>query len=232
MAIGLAHRSNLAALLLGITAPCVAMAEPRLLAEAEMDAVTAAGVVVEVEAYAHAFGTVALTRTDARALTSRLGDGIEVGAGFAEGQAVACCGRDSAVAVGSSAAGGGDVLYGGSFSHVFHGAALTADGALQRFAFGYSAALLLGASSDAPLDSRALDDALSDLSRRLFGGGQTVSGDGPATGFAFAPVYTAGLRWQAARYLSGQRHDLSSIATTSQLASQRLTRAQQAVSWR
>jgi len=230
MAIRLAHPLNLAAVLLAITAPCVARAEPKLLTEAEMEAVTAAGVVVEVEAYASAFGTVALTSTDARALTSRLGDGIEVGAGFAEGRAFACCSNESSVAVGSRAAGSGDVVYGSSFSHVFHGAALTAGGAFQRFAFGYSVALRLAASFDAPLDPRALDDALGDLSWKLFGGGQTVSDDGFATGFAFAPVYTAGLRWQAARHLSGQRHDRSPAAT--QVASQRLARARQAVSWK
>ena len=231
MAIGLAHRSDLAALLLAITTPCFAIAEPRLLADAEMDAVTAAGVVVEVDAYARALGRLASTRTDAHALTSRLGDGTEVSAGFAEGHAFACCGKGSSVAVGSSAAGGGDVVYGGSFSHVFHGAALTSDGAIQRFAFGYSAALLLTASSDRLLSAHALDGALGDLSRKL-GGGHTLSGDGLVTGYAFVPVYAAGLRWQAARHLSGQRHDLWSVATATQVASQRPTRAQQAVSWK
>jgi hypothetical protein len=212
---GFAPRSTLVALLVGITAPCVTMAEPRTLADVEMDAVTAAGVVVEVDAYARALGTIAVTRTDARALTGIIEEGIEIGAGFAEGQAYACCGNGSSVVVGSSAAGGGDVVYGGSFSHVFHGAALTAEGVLERFAFGYSAALLLTASSDGLLNSRALGD----LSRKLIGGGQTLSGDGLVAWFAFAPVYTAGMRWRAARHLTGQRHDLPQVTTASQMTS-------------
>jgi hypothetical protein len=211
----LTHRSALAALLLAATAPCVAGAEPRLLADVEMDAVTAAGVMVDVRAYAHALGAIARTRTDARALTSIIEEGIEISAGFAEGQAYTCCGNGSSVVVGSSAAGGGDVVYGGSFSHVFHGAALTAEGVLERFAFGYSAALLLTASSDGLLNSRALGD----LSRKLIGGGQTLSGDGLVAWFAFAPVYTAGMRWRAARHLTGQRHDLPQVATASQMTS-------------
>jgi hypothetical protein len=227
---GFAPRSTLAALLVGITAPCVAMAEPRTLADVEMDAITAAGVVVEVDAYARALGTIAVTRTDARALTSIIEEGIEIGAGFAEGQAYACCGNGSSVVVGSSAAGGDDVVYGGSFSHVFHGAALTSDGALRRFAFGYSAALLLTVSSDALLSARALDGALGELGRKFIGGGQTVSGNGLVTGYAFAPVYTAGLRWHAARYLVRQRHDFPEVATASQTAARQLIGVNQTMS--
>jgi hypothetical protein len=230
MAHGRLHRSALAALLLAATAPCVAIAEPRLLADVEMDAVTAAGVMVEVGAYARALGAIARTRTDARALTSKLMEGVEIGAGFAEGQAFACCGEGSSVAVGSGAAGSGDAVYGKSVSHVFHGAAL-AEGALKRFTFGYSAALHVTASSDAPLGPHALSDALGELGREFFGG-QTRSGGGLVTSYAFAPIYAAALRWQAAQYLTGQRHDLPSAATASQLASQRVMHAQQAISWK
>jgi hypothetical protein len=217
---GFAPRSTLVALLVGITAPCVTMAEPRTLADVEMDAVTAAGVVVEVDAYARALGTIAVTRTDARAaLTGIIEEGIEIGAGFAEGQAYACCGNGSSVVVGSIAAGGGDVVYSGSFSHVFHGAAVTADGALERFALGYSAALLLTASSDGLLNSPALNGALGDLSQKVVGGGQAPSSDGLVIGFAFAPVYTAGMRWWTAHHLTSQRHDLPQVATASQMTS-------------
>ena len=226
----LTHRSALAALLLAAIAPCVASAEPRLLADIEMDAVSAAGVMVDVGAYAQALGTIAFTRTDARALASKPMEGVEIGAGFAEGQAFACCGEGSSVTVGSSAAGSGDAVYRKSVSHVFHGAALT-DGALKRFTFSYSAALQVAASSDAPLDARALDDTTSELRRELFDE-QTASGHGLITGHAFAPVYTAALRWQAARYLTGQRHSLSSLVTASQAASQRLIGAQQAIWWK
>jgi hypothetical protein len=219
MVIRLTHRSALAALHLAATAPCVASAEPRLLANVEMDTVTAAGVVVDVRAYAHALGAIAHTRTDARALTSLIEGGIEIGAGFAEAQAYACCHIGSLLVAGSSAAGSGDVAYGGSFTHVFHGAALTANGAVERFVFGYSAALLLTASSDGLPNSRTLNGALGDLSEKVIGGGQTFSGEGFVTGFAFAPVYTAGMRWWTARHLTGQRHDLPQVATASQMAS-------------
>jgi hypothetical protein len=181
-----------------------------------MEAVTAAGVMVDVRAYAHALGRIAFTRTDARALASNPMEGVEIGAGFAEGQAFACCGEGSSVIIGSSATGSGDAVYGKSVSHVFHGAALT-DGALKRFTFGYSAAFQVTALSDAPLGRHALGE----FGRELLGG-QTVFGDRLVTGYDFAQVYAAGLRWQAARYLTGQRHDFSSAATASQLASQRL----------
>jgi hypothetical protein len=225
------HRSALAVVLLAIAAPCAALAEPRLLMQHEMDAITAAGVAIEVDAFAHAIGSVASTRTDARAVATRPAEGIEVGAGFAEGQALACCGTGSSVTVGSSATGAGDVVYGNSVSRVFHGAGLSEDGTLERFTFGYSAAVQVVVSSDAPLDARALNSVRGDLAPKLFGG-QAVSGDGLVTGFAFAPVHAAALRWQLARHLTGQGPDLASVASTSQVAWQHLIRAQQTVLWK
>ncbi len=195
------------ALLLGVTASCVAMAEPELLSDAEMDTITAAGVVIAVDAYAAALGTLALTRTEARTLTSAIQKRIEIGIGFAEGQAYACCDEGASVVVGSSAAGSGDVVSGSSFSHVFHGAALTGRGTVEHFSFGYSAAWLRAASSDTLLGSRDLDRALGDLGDRLIDSVQTRSGDGPVTGFVFAPVYAAGLRWRAIRNVTGQLRD-------------------------
>lgn len=215
-------------LFLAVTAPCIAAAEPRLLVDAEMDGITAAGVHVGVEAHARALGNIALTRTDARALTRIVNDRVELGVGFAEGQAFACCGEGASVAVGSSAAGGGGVVHSGTVSHVFHGASLSDDHALDRFTFGYSASLVLGASTNGVVDRRAL----SELGRDLLGDEAVPSAGGLTTGFAFAPVYAAGLRWRAARHLTGQPHDLAHVATPSQLASQRLTQARQAISLR
>jgi uncharacterized protein (DUF697 family) len=185
---------------------------------------------VDVRAYAHALGAIAFTRTDARALASKRVEGVEIGAGFAEGQAFACCGEGSSVTVGSNAAGSGDAVYGKSVSHVFHGAALS-DSALKGFSFGYSAALQVAASSDASLGARALGETLSELRREFFDE-QTASGDGLITAHAFAPVYTAALHWRAARYLTGQRHDPAPLLTASQIASQRLIEAQQAIRWK
>jgi hypothetical protein len=223
-----AHPPCLIVLLLAVTAPWIAVAEPRLLADAEMDGITAAGVRVEVEAYARALGDIALTRTNARALTRIVRDRVKVGVGLAEGQALACCGEGASVAVGSSAAGGGDVAYGDTVSHVFHGVSLSDDHTLEQFAFGYSASLLLEASSNGGADA----GALGKLGHNLIGDGVVPSADGLTTGFAFAPVYTAGLRWRAARYLTGEPHDLPHVATASQLASRRLTQARQAISLR
>jgi len=224
MAKGFPYGPALVTLLIAATAPSVVKAGPRPLTDAEMDGVTAAGIAVEVDVYARARGHIAHTRTASRALTRIVEGRIQVGAGFAEGQAYACCGSGSSVAVGSSAAGAGDVVEGGSFSHVFHGAALTADGAFERFAFGYSAALLLTASFGGQRDSRARGDP----GRRLIGVGQLLSENRLITGFAFAPVYAAGLRWRAARHLAGPG-DLSPATTAGQIAPRRLTRANQIV---
>jgi hypothetical protein len=223
-----AHSPCLIVLLLAVTAPCIAVAEPRLLADAEMDGITAAGVHVGGAAHARAVGHIVRTRTDARALTRTVNDRVELGVGFAEGQAFACCGQGASVAVGSSAAGGGGVVHSRTVSHVFHGAALSDDHALERFTFGYSASLVLGASTDGVVDGRALGK----LGRDLLGHEAGPSAGGLTTGFAFAPAYAAGLRWRAARRLTGRPHDLAHVATASQLASQRLTRARQAISSR
>jgi hypothetical protein len=210
---GHVHGPALTALLLGLTVYDVAMAEPKPLADAEMDSVTAAGVVVEVDAYAWALGAIATARTEARVLTRSTKERVEVAAGFAEGLAYACCGEESSITVGSKAAGGGDVAYGSTFSQVFHGASLTSEGKVKRFTFGYSASLVVAASSDAVphfLESNAeLSDTLAALSREVIGDQQSLSDDGLAAGFAFAPMYTAALRWRAAHHLIDTQQGVS-----------------------
>jgi hypothetical protein len=96
---------------LSAASPAAGKAEPQVLSVAEMDTVTAAGPVVNVNTFAAALGNYANTTTDVRTLVIDLPWGsVALGWGF--GQAVACCGPASAVGVGTSLSGEGDVAQG------------------------------------------------------------------------------------------------------------------------
>lgn len=85
-------------------------AEPRVLGAPELDQVTAAGVFVDVDSIAQAFGDRTRTLTDARTLTIP-GRWFDVGVGLTFGHGYACCGEATDVAVSSTADGVGDIVH-------------------------------------------------------------------------------------------------------------------------
>lgn len=102
-----------ATVLLGLLLPATVAAEPRVLGEAALDGVTAAGVFVQVDSAAAAIGDRTRTLTDARTLTLP-GSWFDLGVGLTLGHAFACCGEDADVAVGSTATGAGDIVHRGT----------------------------------------------------------------------------------------------------------------------
>jgi hypothetical protein len=87
------------------------MAEPKVLADWELDSITAAGVLVDVSSIAAALGDFAFTQTDANTLAF-VGEHLDVGVGVTMGEALACCGEQAAVEVGSAVLGVGDIVHG------------------------------------------------------------------------------------------------------------------------
>ena len=100
-----------AAVVLGITTSAGAADEPTVLSDLELDAVTAAGVLVDVGSFASALGDLAGTRTDADTFVFG-GEGFDLGVGRTVGLALACCSEEADVAVGSAVAGSGDIVHG------------------------------------------------------------------------------------------------------------------------
>jgi hypothetical protein len=100
-----------AAVVLGITTSDGAADEPTVLSDLELDAVTAAGVLVDVGSFAAALGDLAGTRTDADTFVSG-GAAFDLGVGRTIGLAFACCDEEADVAVGSAAVGSGDIAHG------------------------------------------------------------------------------------------------------------------------
>jgi hypothetical protein len=86
-----------------------------VLSEFELDAITAAGVLVDVSSMAAALGDVAAVRTDANTGVF-VGKHLAVGVGTTIGQALACCDGDADVAVGSAVVGIGDIVHGTTHS--------------------------------------------------------------------------------------------------------------------
>ena len=80
-----------AAVLPGITTSADA-AEPMVLSDFELDAITAAGVFVDVSSMAAAMGDVAAVRTDSDTV-ARGTEHLTMGIGTTVGEALACCGR-------------------------------------------------------------------------------------------------------------------------------------------
>jgi hypothetical protein len=102
-----------AALILGMTTSVSVAGEPQVLSDLELESITAAGVLVDVNSIAAAFGDSTRALTDAH--TSVLdGKNFDVGFGFTTGQALACCGEEADVDVGSAVFGAGDIVYYGT----------------------------------------------------------------------------------------------------------------------
>jgi hypothetical protein len=87
------------------------VAEPQVLADWELDSITAAGVLVEVGSVAAALGDSGISRTDGRTFVFG-GEHLDLGVGITVGEALACCGEDADVAVGSTVLGDGDIVRG------------------------------------------------------------------------------------------------------------------------
>ena len=202
------------ALMLGMMTPTVVTADPQVLADSELDAVTAAGVLVAVSSVAHAVGDHIVA--DTSSYTSvRGGPLIEVGVGFSDGYATACCGEDSDVVLDSTAIGVGDLVYGKTYTVEFGGAIYTVDGGFGYFAYGYTAAFLLAISFEEgyELVQQAVQGPRADVHdlgaavRELTG----ASRDGFATGFELGAVVAAGMRWQAAQDLAAVYQDMQQL---------------------
>jgi hypothetical protein len=99
-----------AAVVLGMTTSAVAD-EPTVLSDFELDAITAAGVLVDVDSFAAALGTFGDARTDANTFAFD-GEDFDVGIGITTGQALACCAEGTDVEVGSTVMGVGDIVHG------------------------------------------------------------------------------------------------------------------------
>jgi hypothetical protein len=123
-----------AAVALGMTTSAVAD-ERTILSDLELDAITASGVLVDVDSIAAALGDLAHTRTDADTLV--INEDFDLGVGFTIGQALACCGEDADVEVGSTVLGVGDIVH-GTTHHVEH------EG--RRLAYGLSVGFVLALS--------------------------------------------------------------------------------------
>ena len=124
-----------AAVVLGMATSAVAD-EPTVLSDQELDSITAAGVLIDVDSVAAALGDFAHTRTDANTLVFS-GEDLDLGVGITVGQALACCGEDANVGVGSEVLGIGDIVH-GTTHHVKH------EG--RRLAYGLSVGFVLAAS--------------------------------------------------------------------------------------
>lgn len=183
---------------------------PRPLTAAEMDGVTAGGIRIDAAAFAQASGDLALARTRSDALVSTT-NAMEFGIGFAEGLAFACCDPDSAVAVQSSVSTTGQVLHSSTYTTTFRGA-IAGDDQVRHFAYGFTAAFLVATSPGASPDAgdqagRAPWDHLGDSIGTLVDPGQTQTQDrdGVVSGYEFAPVFAAGVRWRLFEGFPGAR---------------------------
>lgn len=125
-----------AAVVLVMTTSASVADEARVLSDLELDAVTAAGVLVDVNSFAAAFGDRAHTLTDAKTFASR-GAWFDLGVGLTLGHAFACCGEEAEVEVGSAVLGAGDLVHGGTH-HVEHDNG--------RLASGFSLGVVVAAS--------------------------------------------------------------------------------------
>jgi hypothetical protein len=102
-----------AALVLGMSTSASFAGEPKVLSDLELETVTAAGVLVDVNSVAAALGDSTRAVTDA--YTSVIeGKSLDLGIGFTLGQAFACCGENADVEVGSAVLGVGDIVQRGT----------------------------------------------------------------------------------------------------------------------
>jgi hypothetical protein len=112
--------------------------EPMVLSDFELDAITATGVLVDVNSLATALGAFTDTRTEANTFAFD-GDHLDLGLGITFGRALACCGDDADVAVASTALGIGDHVRGTTRSGENNG---------RRWVHGFSAGFVLAVSFD------------------------------------------------------------------------------------
>jgi hypothetical protein len=101
----------LGAATLSAATPAAAKAEPQVLAVTEMDTITAAGALADVDIFAAALGNYATAVTDVGTLVID-SPWVSAGIGWGVGEAVACCGPVSAVDVRASVHGEGDLVRG------------------------------------------------------------------------------------------------------------------------
>jgi hypothetical protein len=128
-----------AAVWLGMTTSADA-AEPMVLSDFELDAITAAGVFVDVSSMATALGDVAAVRTDSDTV-ARGTEHLTMGIGTTVGEALACCGENADVEVGSAVVGIGDIAHG-----VTH--EIEHDG--RPLAYGFSMGFVMALSFENP----------------------------------------------------------------------------------
>jgi hypothetical protein len=100
-----------AAVVMSATRSAGGAAQPMVLADLQLDAVTAAGVLVDVSSIAVALGDSGHALTDANTFVFG-GEHLDLGVGTTTGQAFACCGEDADVEVGSAVLGIGDIVHG------------------------------------------------------------------------------------------------------------------------
>jgi hypothetical protein len=191
------------ALLLAILSPAAVIAQPRILTASEMDGVTASGIRIEARAFAQASGDHALAHTRSDAMVSTINK-REVGIGLAEGLAFACCSRQSDVAVGSSVSTTGEIVLRKTYAVKFRGAIVEREDNVRHFAYGYVAGFLVAQSAeDGPHPgehvARGAWDHLGGSIKGLIDVSWTAAREGVVTGFEFAPVFVAGLRWRLFR---------------------------------
>jgi hypothetical protein len=166
--------------------------------------VTAGGIRVDAAAFAQASGHYAVAQSRSYALAGTVNDRIDVGVGFAEGLAFACCGRQSEVAVYSTASSTGQIVHSTTHAFKFRGAIAGRGDQVSYFTYGYTAAFLVALSfnerSDpGPQTVRKPWDHLGRSISRLIDIDQVSVRDGMVTGFQFAPVFAVGLRWHVFR---------------------------------
>jgi hypothetical protein len=142
------------ALALGLMMPTAAAANPVVLNDAQMDRVTAGGLLIDVASVATALGANTYTHTDAGTYVNLA---QHFGIGLTMGEAFACCGPDSQVQVGSTVFADGGPAYGTTHSTVHDGVFL---------AYGFSVGILLVGAMPQYQDAIAsFHDGLVDLSR-------------------------------------------------------------------
>jgi hypothetical protein len=210
------------ALMLGMITPTVVAAEPQVLGDYALDAVTAAGVLVAVDSVANAVGDHVVASTGA--YTSVRTEGLfEVGVGFSDGYAAACCSDESDVMLDSTAVGAGDLVYGKTYTVEFRGGTYAIDGGFTYFAYGYTGAFLLAISFEDGLEmlrqtvQERQDEVrgVANVARELMG----VSRDGFATGYELGGAISAGMRWQAAQDLADGHWDVRQLPTDTPVTS-------------
>lgn len=146
-----------AAVLLVLITPTGLAAEPRVLGDLELDGVTAAGVFVDVDSVATAFGDRTRTLADAHTVAVP-GGWFDLGVGLTLGHGFACCGEAADVAVGSTAVGVGDIVHRGTRSFKDD------DGISAQ---GLSAGYVVAVSFNQPLLSHNLRPAVATVRSKL-----------------------------------------------------------------